>query len=157
VNLIQLARLLPEARLVGVEISGEMRRYALPRVSRRIAPGNVAIIAGDAATVELGELKPDAILFSYALSMIPDWQSALRNGLGQLAPGGALTIVDFGRFEAWPAMVKRRIFRNLAHFHVTPREGLRAFLASDPAFASASVSVSSVFGGCAEIVTVRWR
>lgn len=37
----------------------------------------------------------DAILFSYSLTMIPDWQAALNNALDMLKPGGQFHIVDF--------------------------------------------------------------
>ena len=37
----------------------------------------------------------DAVVFSYALTMIPDWQAALDNAWKMLKPGGTLAVVDF--------------------------------------------------------------
>lgn len=37
----------------------------------------------------------DAVILSYALTMIPDWRGALANALAMLKPGGALAVVDF--------------------------------------------------------------
>ena len=37
----------------------------------------------------------DAVYFSYALTMIPDWRAAVDNALGMLRPGGAFGTVDF--------------------------------------------------------------
>lgn len=41
-------------------------------------------------------LQPvDAIIFSYSLTMIPDWRAALKNALSMLKPCGQLHVVDF--------------------------------------------------------------
>ena len=37
----------------------------------------------------------DAVYFSYALTMIPDWRAALANAIAMLKPGGVLGVVDF--------------------------------------------------------------
>ena len=55
---------------------------------------NVAVIEDDATQFDPG-VKVDRVYLSYALTMIPDWQSALRNAYRMLKPGGMLGIVDF--------------------------------------------------------------
>lgn len=37
----------------------------------------------------------DAVILSYALSMIPNWRAALVNAIAMLKPGGVLGVVDF--------------------------------------------------------------
>ncbi|HEY6940351.1 class I SAM-dependent methyltransferase [Dokdonella sp.] len=37
----------------------------------------------------------DAVILSYALTMIPDWRAAVANAVSMLAPGGVLAVVDF--------------------------------------------------------------
>lgn len=37
----------------------------------------------------------DVVVFSYSLSMIPDWRRALVNAFAMLRPGGRLAVVDF--------------------------------------------------------------
>ena len=37
----------------------------------------------------------DAVILSYALTMIPDWRAAIDNAIAMLAPGGVLGVVDF--------------------------------------------------------------
>lgn len=37
----------------------------------------------------------DVIIFSYSLSMMPDWRAVLANAISQLKPGGVLGMVDF--------------------------------------------------------------
>lgn len=52
------------------------------------------VVEADATTYEPD--KPvDAVYFSYALTMIPDWRAAIANAIAMLKPGGALGVVDF--------------------------------------------------------------
>jgi len=41
------------------------------------------------------ETKVDAVILSYALTMIPDWRAAIANAIAMLKPGGVLGVVDF--------------------------------------------------------------
>jgi S-adenosylmethionine-diacylgycerolhomoserine-N-methlytransferase len=55
---------------------------------------NVRVIAGDAC-----DYRPDApvdcVVFSYSLTMIPEWARALDNAVDMLRTGGELAVVDF--------------------------------------------------------------
>jgi S-adenosylmethionine-diacylgycerolhomoserine-N-methlytransferase len=70
----------------------------------------------------------DRIFLSFCLSMIPDWQGAIRQALTLLAPGGELHIVDFGQSEQLPPLFRSILQQWLALFHVTPRAHLGSFL-----------------------------
>ncbi len=62
---------------------------------------NVRVVEADA--VHYRPARPvDLVYFSYSLTMIPDWEGALRNALSMLKPGGALGVVDFFVSEASP-------------------------------------------------------
>ena len=63
----------------------------------------------------------DRVFISYALSMIPEWRSALEQSARCVAPGGRLEIVDFGGQDALPAFWRSGLFHWLRQFHVTPR------------------------------------
>ncbi|MFN0036963.1 MAG: class I SAM-dependent methyltransferase [Saprospiraceae bacterium] len=105
-NLAALANGYPNIHLIGVDISPEMLRVAsqkLKRHSRRVlfleqpyAPGDWKLPA-----------KPDAVLFSYCLTMInPGWESALQRASDDLGEGGMIAVVDFhgspfGFFRRW--------------------------------------------------------
>jgi S-adenosylmethionine-diacylgycerolhomoserine-N-methlytransferase len=39
--------------------------------------------------------KADAVILSYALTMIPNWRAAIVNAIAMLKPGGVLGVVDF--------------------------------------------------------------
>lgn len=55
---------------------------------------NVILINNYAEKYILPE-KADLILFSYSLTMIPDWKKALDNGIKNLKDQGKLVILDF--------------------------------------------------------------
>ena len=68
------------------------------------------------------------ILFSYSLSMIPDWRRVLEVAINLLTPGGRLHIVDFGNQERLPDFARALLLRWLAVFEVTPRADLEEVL-----------------------------
>ena len=55
---------------------------------------NVRVVEADAVTYR-SDRQADVVYFSYSLTMIPDWEGALRNALALLKPGGQLGVVDF--------------------------------------------------------------
>lgn len=122
-NLAKVGKAWPGVRLFGLDISAEMLKSA------RAALGDAARLGqGDACSFDaqalLGEPAFERIVLSYSLSMIPDWQGALDHAAGQLAPGGALHIVDFGDLSGLPDPLQTLLRRWLAMFHVKPREDM---------------------------------
>ena len=78
------------------------------------------------------EQKFDAIFYSYSLSMMPPWRSALAAGWENLRPGGRLLAVDFwdaGDLPRWCGWMLRGW---LARFHTYPRPEVLAFINSLP-------------------------
>jgi S-adenosylmethionine-diacylgycerolhomoserine-N-methlytransferase len=61
---------------------------------RRAQAANVVVVEADACTWQ-PEHPVDAVYFSYALTMIPDWRAAMGNAVAMLRPGGRLAVVDF--------------------------------------------------------------
>ncbi|ANB16908.1 class I SAM-dependent methyltransferase [Dokdonella koreensis] len=50
----------------------------------------------------------DAVILSYALTMIPNWRAALHSAIAMLKPGGTLAVVDFYVSAERPAAGCRR-------------------------------------------------
>jgi len=61
----------------------------------------------------------DAVLCSYSLTMIPDWQSAIVNAIRNVKPGGLIAVVDFYVSSVNPP--PGRIRHNLATRWFWPR------------------------------------
>ena len=109
-NLLRLAKLFPEATLIGLDLSVDMLRIARARTAR-VGSRLQLHHAMDFKKLKNGQ---DLIVFSYCLSMMnPGWQSTISRAMKVLNPGGLLAVVDF---DATPVAVYRRF---MAANHVT--------------------------------------
>ncbi|MBY0521501.1 MAG: class I SAM-dependent methyltransferase [Sphingomonas sp.] len=127
-NLIAAARAWPDAGFFGIDISEAMLETARTKVAKAGLSGKITLAQGDATAFDaqtlFGVETFDRIFQSYTLSMIPDWQGALREGASKLAPGGRLDVVDFGQQEGLPEAFGSALFAWLAQFDVEPRATL---------------------------------
>ncbi len=69
---------------------------------------NVYAVEGDATTFNSVRAPYDIVLFSYSLTMIPNWFQAIDNAWRLLKPGGVLAAVDFYTSRKWPAEGMKR-------------------------------------------------
>lgn len=94
----------PTGTIVGIDASSRMLDQARSRVRRRGWP-NVILLEADATTLcpedigarvdaAGGRARADAALATYALSIMPDWESAWRHMLELSTPGAVLGVVD---------------------------------------------------------------
>jgi len=93
---------------------------------RRIADRqwtNVEAVQADATTYRPPESPVDVVTFSYSLTMIPDWFSAVENALSMLAPGGLIGVADFYVSRKYPLADMRRHRFFTRHFWRTWFEG----------------------------------
>jgi len=128
-NMLLAYRHFPSAKLYGLDISQEMLISARNnfRGLRQMPDFRVA----DATTfspTDFGTDGFDRVMVSYALSMIPDWTSAIDASLGAVALGGELHVVDFGQQEGLPGWFRTLLKGWLKKFHVTPRADLLTVL-----------------------------
>lgn len=94
-NLKRLARRFPKARLTGLDVSPDMVR--LSRKQTRDYGERVQVLeepytpGADSPTG-----NPDAVLFSYSLTMInPQWKDLIRQAHADLRAGGIVAVADF--------------------------------------------------------------
>lgn len=131
-NLVAAGRRWPKRRLYGLDVSGVMLRKARRQTQR--AAVDVAFAQGDAthfdALQAFGVPRFERVFFSYALSMIPEWEQALDHAASLLAPAGKLSIVDFGDGRELPAPARGALRRWLHLFDVQPRDDMARVLAS---------------------------
>ncbi len=156
-NLIRAARLYPEAALHGMDISHEMLETAQAAAMRR--GSDLRFAQGDATRFNpyaaFGIRRFDRIYMSYTLSMIPDWQAALAQGICNLAPGGSLHIVDFGQQERLPHWFRTMLRAWLAQFHVSPRGDLKRVLEALATKLGADLQFRSLYRGYAWYAVLR--
>jgi S-adenosylmethionine-diacylgycerolhomoserine-N-methlytransferase len=124
-NLIRIARRYPETRLFGLDASEAMLETAAAAIARAGLNGRIELAQGYAEALSpamFGEAELfDDVLFSYSLSMIPDWKQALAAARNAAATGGRIHIVDFGDLQTLFAPARAALLAWLALFHVAPR------------------------------------
>ena len=152
-NLIAAARKFPEARFFGIDISREMLSTARANITRAGLSERITLAQGDATAFDaqalFGVARFDRVFQSYTLSMIPDWQGALREGASKLAAGGRLDLVDFGQQERLPTAFRQLLFAWLAQFDVAPRATLGATLEQIAAAQGLSARLTPLYRGYA--------
>ena len=153
-NLLTAARRYPAARFYGIDISAVM----LDQARKKLPPGIVLAQADatdfDAQTL-FGTATFDRVFISYALSMIPDWQAALRSAADGVAPGGRLHVVDFGQQECLPDVARRMLTAWLRLFHVTPRAHLAYEFRRIAFDHDAAMQFRAIGGGYAWLMTLE--
>jgi demethylmenaquinone methyltransferase/2-methoxy-6-polyprenyl-1,4-benzoquinol methylase len=90
----------PEGKLIGVDLTPEMLRKAANRV-RRNSWSNVDLVQHDATTYLFPD-GVDGILSTFALTLIPEYDQVVRNGVAALGPRRRFVILDFKEPEHWP-------------------------------------------------------
>jgi S-adenosylmethionine-diacylgycerolhomoserine-N-methlytransferase len=154
-NLDLIGRRYPNAALYGLDISEEMLLSAAMRVGRR-----ARLVCTDACRFgpeTFGVGRFDRIILSYSLSMIPDWDRALTNAAGHLAPGGELHIVDFHDQAGLPSWFGRALRAWLAKFHVSPRTSLADALGRLARAAPFEIHHRRLYRGYAQYAVVTRR
>lgn len=159
-NLIRAAKLFPDARFHGLDISAEMLATARANVARAGLSERIVLAKGDAAGFDpqslFGTASFERVFFSYSLSMIPAWAEALDYGarLSRL-PGASLSVIDFGQQERLPRWFRAAFFGWLGHFHVTPRAELAAALRGIAVRATGGIELKTLYGGYALYCVIR--
>ena len=160
-NIVLAARLYPDARFFGLDISAAMLETAATGLAREALADRARLAQGDATDFDalalFGQNRFDRVFISYALSMIPGWEAAIDRALQSLAPGGSLHIVDFGQQERLPRWFGSLLRGWLARFHVSPRAGLHAELASQAKSAGMSLEFAPLYRGYAVHAVVQSR
>lgn len=135
-NLVKIARAYPQAKLYGLDASHEMLKSAAETVTRAGLQDRIVLTHGyaeDLSPAMFGEAAPfDACMFSYSLSMIPDWKAAINAASRNLSAGGHIHIVDFGDLTGLGAIGRKAMLAWLGLFHVAPRTELLERLEHEP-------------------------
>jgi len=127
-NLIAIAKTYPGVALYGIDASSEMLRTAGESVGRAGLQSRIVLKQGLAEMLspQLFALKGnfDHAIFSYSLSMIPDWRGALAAAAASVRQGGSIHVVDFGDLKKLWGPASRGLRAWLRLFHVAPRDEL---------------------------------
>ena len=122
-NLIKMQDTYPHTYFYGVDASDEMLKTARQALLREQLADQIPLGQGLAQTfspLELFglEVRPDKIVFSYVLSMIPDAPAAVDHALKLLPPGGEVHIIDFDDLSGQNPFFRETLKQWLSLFHV---------------------------------------
>ena len=124
-NLIVMARRYPKAVLYGLDASEEMLRSARRAVAHAGLTNRISLARGfaeDMTPAIFARKEPfDRAVFSYSLSMIPNWKQSLKAASAALSPTGLVHIVDFGDMTGMGSLGRCLLTLWLQLFHVSPR------------------------------------
>jgi SAM-dependent methyltransferase len=96
---LHVAQALPHlARLDLVDLCTPLLEVARVRFATEPA---VHLAHGDAQAWR-ADVPVDSAIFSYSMSMIPDWRAALANARAQVKPGGIIGVIDFCTLPVLP-------------------------------------------------------
>jgi S-adenosylmethionine-diacylgycerolhomoserine-N-methlytransferase len=87
-------RISGNARVIVLDLCPSLLEQARTRIQREKWQF-AEVMAGDVNDISHLFGQADVVTFSYSLTMIPDWHSALVNAGKMLKPNGVLGIVDF--------------------------------------------------------------
>lgn len=158
-NLIQAARLFPNAQYYGFDVSSVMLGKAEQSIRSAGLKHAITVAQGDATAFDakamFGRSQFDRVFVSYTLSMIPDWRATLEGAARCLAPGGALLIADFHDCRHVPAPLRAMVFRWLDLFGVHPRLELAAVLEQLSVTHGLKLEFQRLYGGYAVWAMLR--
>jgi arsenite methyltransferase len=101
-QLVQVAKLNPQAHFTGIDTSAGMRDRARQTIGR-CGVANIEPVPGDMTTLaEFADASFDCVISTMSLHHLPDevaLSDALRASRRVLKPGGGLYLIDFGRFK----------------------------------------------------------
>jgi S-adenosylmethionine-diacylgycerolhomoserine-N-methlytransferase len=123
-NLIAIARRYPEARLYGLDASEAMLETARAKLRGAGLEDRILLrhgLAEELSPSAFGVESFDHVLFSYSLSMVPDWQGALVAAIAALSGNGCWHVVDFADLRGLGFLARGALMAWLKLFHVSPR------------------------------------
>ena len=158
-NLIAAARKWPNARFYGFDLSQEMLAVARKKIAAEGLENKIMVRQGDATRFDpqamFGAGAFERVFFSYTLSMIPDWTSALRLAASRVRPGGALMIADFGDQRELPGAFRKLLAAWLDLFDVCPRADLQQVVENVAREFGLASDFVRLYGGYAFLAALR--
>ncbi|TWT65392.1 Ubiquinone/menaquinone biosynthesis C-methyltransferase UbiE [Posidoniimonas polymericola] len=96
------ARLENFGQVTLADLSESLLKVADKRIADR-GWANVRTMHADITRLEIPDESVDLVTFTYSLTMVPDWFSALQEAYRILKPGGVIGVADFYISRKFPA------------------------------------------------------
>lgn len=93
----------PEGKVIGVDLTDKMLAKARVRVTKNNWT-NVELIHTDASAYSFPD-KVNAIISTFAITLIPEYEEIIRRGAKALGSKGRMVIVDLRKPDRWPLWI----------------------------------------------------
>ena len=135
-------------RIIGVDLTDAMLEKATARVKRR-GWKNVEIVQSDAAAYRFPD-EVHGVISTFALTLVPEYESVIERASRALSPGRRLVILDLKKPAKWPLWLVRSAVFITKPFGVSldiadrkPWEKMKGYFSK--------VTVKDIYGGFAFI------
>lgn len=116
---LALGRAYPQARLVGVDPSGNMLRHGAVKLARGGVGGRSLLLRGDGQALPLPDGVAEGVGIAFGIRNVPDRAAAAREMARVARPGAPLAVLELGEPRAGPLRALARL-----HVHaIVPRLG----------------------------------
>jgi demethylmenaquinone methyltransferase/2-methoxy-6-polyprenyl-1,4-benzoquinol methylase len=116
---VDIARLHPDATVIGLDPSRQMLAIAQQKVARRGLDGRISLVRGDAQHLPYRDGELDAATIAFGIRNVPDRAMALREMARVVRRGGRVAVLELGE-------PRQGLLARAARFHtrhVVPRLG----------------------------------
>lgn len=116
---ILLARRMPDAHVLGVDLSERMLEVARRKAAACGLDGRVTLEAGDAERLDVPDASMDAATAAFGVRNFGDLDRGLREMARTLKPGGRVVVLEFSR----PRNRLVRVLYEFYSYRILPRIG----------------------------------
>lgn len=118
---IKLAKRIPKARVMGVDLSEKMLSVAAEKVRRQGLDDRIALYQGDAEQLDVADNVLDVVTVAFGVRNFGDLEQGLREIHRALCSGGHIVVLEFSTPRNW---LVRKLYEFYSNHIMKPVGGM---------------------------------
>lgn len=118
---IKLAKRIPKARVMGVDLSEKMLAVAAEKVRRQGLDDRIALYQGDAEQLDVADNVLDVVTVAFGVRNFGDLEQGLREIHRALCSGGHIVVLEFSTPRNW---LVRKLYEFYSNHIMKPVGGM---------------------------------
>ena len=118
---IKMAKRIPEARIMGVDLSENMLSVAAEKVRRQGLDDRIALYQGDAEQLDVADNLLDVVTVAFGVRNFGDLEQGLREIHRALCSGGHIVVLEFSTPRNW---LVRKLYEFYSNHIMKPVGGI---------------------------------